>query len=91
MEAVEAISDTLAEVEGVIRSEDELLEIAPRALFVSHLSEQIGLVSLARVAQDLKNAAQAEDGIACRAVWQRLVRIGDRSLMLVWEQPGLSM
>ncbi|MFN4098202.1 MAG: hypothetical protein ACK4GT_00360 [Pararhodobacter sp.] len=91
METVESISDTLAEVDAEIRTDDPLAAIAPRALYVSHLSEQIGLTSLARVARDLQNAALQADVVACRAVWDRLVRIGDGSLMLIWEQQGLSM
>ena len=91
METVEAISDTLAEVDALIRTEDQLDAIAPRALYVSHLSAQIGLTSLARVARDLQTAAQRPDMVACRAVWTRLVRIGDGSLMQIWDQQGLSM
>jgi len=91
METVESISDTLAEVDAEIRTDDHLAEIAPRALYVSHLSDEIGLTSLARVARDLRTAALRADVVACRAVWERLVRIGDRSLMQIWEQPGLSM
>ena len=90
IEAVEAISDLLAEVDGFVRH-DALSEIAPRAQQVSRLSADIGLTSLARVARDMSIAANRKDVVAFRAVWERLIRIGDRSLSQVWELPGLSL
>lgn len=90
METVEAISDTLAEVDGFVRR-GQLSEIAPRAQKVSKLSSEIGLTSLARVSRDMGIAAKRGDMVAYRAVWERLVRIGDRSLAQVWELPGLSL
>lgn len=90
METVEAISDTLAEVDGFVRR-GQLAEIAPRAQAVSKLSTEIGLTSLARVSRDMGIAARRGDMVAYRAVWERLVRIGDRSLAQVWELPGLSL
>ncbi|MCL4676265.1 MAG: hypothetical protein KJZ59_09635 [Pararhodobacter sp.] len=90
MEAVEAISDLLAEVDGFVRT-DALAEIAPRAQQVSRISAEIGLTSLARVSRDMGIAATRDDVVAYRAVWERLVRIGDRSLSQVWELPGLSI
>ena len=90
METVEAISDTLAEVDGLLRK-DRMDEIAPRAQRVSKLSAAIGLTSLARVSRDMGIAARRGDLVAYRAVWERLVRIGDRCLAQVWEVPGLSV
>lgn len=90
METVEAISDTLAEVDGFVRR-GQLSEIAPRAQKVCKLSSDIGLTSLARVSRDMGIAAKRGDMVAYRAVWERLVRIGDRSLAQVWELPGLSL
>lgn len=90
MEAVEAISDLLAEVDGFVRTGNRL-EIALRAQQVSRISAEIGLTSLARVSRDIGIAAHRDDIVAYRAVWERLVRIGDRSLSQVWELPGLSI
>lgn len=90
METVEAISDILADVDGLIRV-GRLTEIVPKAQVVSKLSIDIGLTSLARVSRDMGIAARAGDMVAYRAVWERLVRIGDRSLSQVWELPGLSL
>lgn len=90
MDTVEDISDRLAEIETRYRS-GQLHDIPDRARRVSRLSAEIGLTSLARVARDLAISARAGDMVAYRAVWERLVRIGDRSLEQVWELPGLSM
>lgn len=90
METVEAISDSLAEVDGFVRR-GQLAEIGPKAQKVSKLSTEIGLTSLARVSRDMGIAARRGDMVAYRAVWERLVRIGDRSLAQVWELPGLSL
>ncbi len=90
METVEAISDLLAEVDGLMRH-GALDDIAPRAQQVCKLSAAIGLTSLARVARDMGISARRGDMVAYRAVWERLVRIGDRSLAQVWELPGLSI
>jgi len=90
MEAVEAISDLLAEVDGFVRT-GNLAAIAPRAQQVSRISAEVGLTSLARVARDMGITATRGDMVAYRAVWERLVRIGDRSLAQVWELPGLSI
>jgi len=90
MDTVEDISDRLAEIELANRS--GLLENVPfKADRVASLCAEIGLVSLARVAEDLSTSAARGDLVAYRAVWERLVRIGDRSLSQVWELPGLSI
>ncbi|PWE27752.1 hypothetical protein C4N9_15055 [Pararhodobacter marinus] len=90
IETVEAISDLLAEVDAMVRA-DNLAGIPELAQRVSRLSLDIGLTSLARVSRDMGISAREGDIVAYRAIWERLVRIGDRSLALVWEVPGLSM
>lgn len=90
MDTVESITDRLAEIEWQYRH-GTMAEIAPRAQEVSRQCHEIGLTSLARVSRDLGVAAVAVDAVAFRAIWERLVRIGDRSLATVWEMPGLSL
>jgi hypothetical protein len=90
MDRVEGISDRLATVDGLLRKGD-LTPIGGLAQTVCGQCQEIGLTSLARVSRDLGIAAQRRDPVALRAVWERLVRIGDRSLAQVWELPGLSM
>lgn len=90
IDRVEEISDRLAEIDCVQR-QGIAPEIPANARRIAALSADIGLVSLARVAQDLAAAAVQGQEPAYRAVWERLVRIGDRSLAQVWDAPGLSM
>lgn len=90
IEKVEEISDRLAEID-LIHRQSLPAAIQTQALRVARLSGEIGLVSLARVARDLAGAAAQGDLPAYRAVWERLVRIGDRSLAQVWDAPGLSL
>jgi hypothetical protein len=90
IEKVEEISDRLADIDWLHR-QGLSSEIHTGAQRISRLSAEIGLISLSRVAQDLAGASGRNDMPAYRAVWERLVRIGDRSLAQVWEVPGLSL
>ncbi|MCW1931518.1 hypothetical protein [Pararhodobacter zhoushanensis] len=90
MQTVEAISDCLVEVDARVRK-GQMTGVAPHLQRVSRLSAEIGLSSLARVSRDMGVTAQRKDVVAYRAVWERLVRIGDRSLAQVWEVPELSL
>lgn len=90
MNRVEEISERLADIEWQYR-QGRLTGLAFEARVVSRLCADIGLTSLARVLRDLGVSAGHGDMIAFRAVWERLVRIGDRSLAQVWEVPGLSI
>jgi len=90
IERVEEISDRLAEIDWHQRR-GLGPEIRAHARQISNLAAEIGLVSLARVALDLAAASANGDVPAYRAVWERLVRIGDQSLAQVWDAPGLSL
>lgn len=90
IEKVEEISDRLAEIDWQHR-QGLAPDIRIGALRIARLSAEVGLVSLAQVARDLAHAAARGDLPAYRAVWERLVRIGDRSLAQVWDEPGLRL
>ena len=90
MDRVEGISDRLSRVDELLRRGD-LAPIGELAQTVCEFCQEIGLTSLARVSRDMGITARRNDPVALRAVWERLVRIGDRSLTQVWELPGLSM
>lgn len=90
MDAVEDISGSLFVLETACRR-DRISEIPATARHVSQMAAEIGMLSLARVARDLGIVAQRGDIVACRAIWARVVRIGDQSLAKVWQAPGLSM
>lgn len=58
---------------------------------LGRLAEQIGMVSLARVAADVGTAALRGDAAGMAATLARLVRVGDRSLTAVWDMQDLSL
>ena len=55
------------------------------------IADQIGLPSLARVARDVCSCTAAPDEAALAATICRLERIGDKSLMAVWDLEGMSL
>ena len=49
------------------------------------ISEQIGMLVLARVAEDVLETLDARDGPAIAATLARLLRIGEQSLTAIWD------
>lgn len=49
------------------------------------VAQQVGMTKLARVARDVADLAPRHDSNALSAVMARLGRIGDRSLVAVWD------
>ncbi|QCO56186.1 hypothetical protein EOK75_10880 [Pseudorhodobacter turbinis] len=58
----------------------DLLNLARRLRRLERMATQLGLVSLSRVAIDVRNCLEAEDVTAFSAVWARLLRVAKRSL-----------
>ena len=58
---------------------------------ISAIADQVGMVTLARVAADVSNCANSGDEAAFQATLARLCRIGDCSLTLVWDLSGQSI
>lgn len=55
------------------------------------MCEQIGLPLLAQVAGDVCHCIDGGDDPALAATVARLVRLGDRSLTVVWDIPGMTI
>lgn len=55
------------------------------------LAGQIGLASLAQALGAVAQATQAGNSTALPALWDRVKRIGDRSLVMLWDLPQLRM
>nr|WP_174822684.1 hypothetical protein [Ruegeria lacuscaerulensis] len=55
------------------------------------ISEQIGMVALARVAGDVARTVDAGDAVATGATLSRLIRVGEKSLTVIWDQQDLSV
>jgi hypothetical protein len=53
------------------------------------IAEQIGMTTLARVAGDVTRSIDQADDIALAATLSRLLRIGERSLLAVWDSQDI--
>ncbi|WP_227428459.1 hypothetical protein [Roseibaca sp. Y0-43] len=68
----------------LVRASAELQDLAL-------LASGIGLTSLATALQASSDAARADNRTALPALWDRVKRIGDQSLVLLWDIPQLRM
>ncbi len=55
------------------------------------MSDRVGMTVLARVAQDVSHSVDAGDIVATGATLGRLIRVGERSLTVIWDQHDLSV
>lgn len=88
--AIEELAVRLAHCERLWRQQNwNDMRKCARSLIA--ISDQIGMTTLARVANDVTSAIDAADVPATGATLFRLIRIGERSLMAVWDQQDLSL
>lgn len=88
--AIEELAVRLTNCERLWRDRDwKALRKCARSLIA--ISEQIGMVALARVARLLTDAIDNGDYVATSAVLYRLIRVGEKSLTEVWDQQDLSI
>lgn len=88
--AMEEISLRLAKVRSAYDRGD-LARVRKLTRSLVAISEQIGLVALARVAGDVAYCAAGHDSVALIAVLTRLQRIGEQSVTAVWDIRDLSV
>jgi hypothetical protein len=55
------------------------------------IADQIGMATLARVAEDVVACLDREDWVALGATFARLIRSGDQSLTAIWDLQDLSV
>jgi hypothetical protein len=70
---------TMAGIVEKVRSQD-LRDLGGQLARLRRLADDIGLVTLAKVAGDLQSCLERADGTAFSAVWARLMRVAERSL-----------
>jgi hypothetical protein len=63
-------------------------DLARGARGLSAISEQVGMIALARVARDVATCAARGDGAALGATLARLDRVAHRSLAAIWDMTG---
>lgn len=72
---------TMAGIAEKVRSQ-ELRDLAGQLGRLGRLAGDLGLTSLASVAADAKTCLERADGTAFSAVWARLMRVAERSLVI---------
>ncbi|TAG31159.1 MAG: hypothetical protein EAZ40_00735 [Rhodobacterales bacterium] len=70
---------TMAGIVEKVRAQD-LRDLGGQLARLRRLADDIGLVTLAKVAGDLQSCLERADGTAFSAVWARLMRVAERSL-----------
>ena len=88
--AMEELAVRLAKVDSCQRK-GELEELRRAARSMIAISEQIGMVTFAQVAKSVSVLATTGDGTALAANVERLMRIGENSLLAVWDLQGASI
>ncbi|WP_238379759.1 hypothetical protein [Celeribacter ethanolicus] len=88
--AMEELAVRLAKVDSSYRK-GQFAEMQRAARSMIAISEQIGMVTFARVAGDVKALALTDDSTALAACVERLMRIGENSLLAVWDLQGASL
>jgi len=89
-QALEELGQTLALASARYRAgEIELLRGAVKNLIA--LAQQVGMTLLARVARDVLELSRTYDAAAFGATMARLERIGEGSLVAVWDLQDLSI
>ncbi|MFN5997974.1 MAG: hypothetical protein ACK47C_20765 [Paracoccaceae bacterium] len=71
---------TMAGIAEKVRGQD-LRDLARQLARLARLAGDLGLSSLASVAGDAKTCLERADGTAFSAVWARLLRVAERSLV----------
>lgn len=88
--AIEELALRLGHCERLWRVRD-LVSLRKSARSMIAIADQIGMTTLARVAQDVTHCADSADPVALSATLTRLIRIGERSLTAVWDLQDLSI
>lgn len=88
--ALEELALRLSHTEQCHR-DARLGEMRKSARSLVAIADQIGMLSLSRVASDVTIAADSSDSVAIAATLSRLLRIGESSLCEVWEMRNMSI
>lgn len=92
-----AICRAMEEMAGLIRAAQDawkrcdLDELQLGARHVRGVAERLGLVTLARVARNLAELCRGSDAAALAAVVARMERLGEQSLIAIWEVQDVSV
>jgi hypothetical protein len=74
---------------GSLLRVSELDTLATTARQIEALARRVGMPALARVANDVVGLCHADDSHALAAVVGRMRRVGERSLIAIWDRDDL--
>jgi len=88
--AVEDLAIKISEIKRAASNKQyDLLQLSSEQ--VAEIATRVGLTSLARVALDVDYCLKIETDTALSAIVARLIRIGEMSLLKVWDERDLSV
>lgn len=88
--AMEELALRLAGAEKAWQAHDwTAMEVSLRRLIA--IAQQIGMVGIVRVARDTRDCLTRGDTVALAATLARLLRMGERSLLALWDRQDLSV
>ncbi len=88
--AMEELALRLAHCDRLYRAEDwTALRKSSRSMIA--IADQIGMLKLARVANDVTECVDSGDMVALAATINRLVRIGECSLTAIWDMQDITI
>lgn len=70
---------TMSGMAAQVRSHD-LADLSRQLRRLQRMGENLGMTSLAQVAEDVRSCLECADATAFAAVWARLLRVAERSL-----------
>ncbi|MBY6157698.1 hypothetical protein KUV69_10080 [Pseudooceanicola nitratireducens] len=88
--AMEELAVRLSMTERFFR-QDRLDDMRKAARSLTGIAEQIGMNCLARVAGDVTACIDCRDAVALSATLSRLLRIGERSLTVIWDMQNVQV
>lgn len=88
--AMEELAARLTQAARMYRH-GQITDLRKSARSIAAISDQIGMLMLARVARDIMICIDLGDSIGLAATLGRLMRIGESSLTAVWDLRNLSV
>lgn len=88
--AMEELALRLSHLERQYR-QNEMTQLRKGVRSLIKIAEQIGMLKLARVAEDVGHAIDQADETAVAATLARLLRVGERSLTAIWDLQDMSI
>nr|WP_319248939.1 hypothetical protein [uncultured Celeribacter sp.] len=90
LRAMEELAVRLSKIDRNFKA-GQIEDVRHAARSMVAVAEQIGMVTFARVANDVTGLAARHDDAGLAAAVERLMRIGENSLLAVWDLQGVSL